>query len=68
MDIVVYNIRRIMEEKGLKQKYVAERSGFSEQEFSNMLCNRKRINTDFINPICVALGAKPNDLFEIQKG
>ena len=67
MDIVVYNIRRIMEEKGLKQKYVAERSGFSEQEFSNMLCNRKRINTDFINPICVALGAKLNDLFELQK-
>ena len=32
-----------------------------------MLCNRKRINTDFINPICVALGAKPNDLFESQK-
>lgn len=27
MDIVVYNIRRIMEEKGLKQKYVAEKSG-----------------------------------------
>ena len=51
MDVVVYNIRRIMEEKGLKQKYVAERSGFSEQEFSNMLCIRKRINTDFINPI-----------------
>ena len=65
MNIVVYNIRRIMEEKGLKQKYVAERSGFTAQEFSNMMNGRKSIG--YIRSICAALDAKPNDLFELQK-
>lgn len=67
MDIVVYNIRRIMEEKGLKQKYVAERSGFTAQEFSNMMNGRKSISVGYIRSICAALDAKPNDLFELQK-
>ena len=48
MDIVVYNIRRIMEEKGLKQKYVAEKSGFTAQEFSNMMNGRKIFSVAYI--------------------
>lgn len=63
MDLVVWNIKRIMSEKGLKQKYVAKKSGFTEQEFSNMMNFRKRIDTDYINGICFALGVQPNDLF-----
>ena len=65
MDIVVTNIRRIMREKGLKQRFVAKKSGFTEQEFSNMLNGRKRIDTDYINRICFALSVPPNDLFQI---
>ena len=67
MYIVVYNIRRIMEEKGLKQKYVAEKSGFTAQEFSNMMNGRKIISVAYIRNICTALGANPNDLFELRK-
>lgn len=67
MNIVAYNIRRIMEEKGLKQKYVAERSGFTAQEFSNMMNGRKSINIQYIRCICAALDVNPNDLFELQK-
>ena len=67
MNIVAYNIRRIMEEKGLKQKYVAERSGFTAQEFSNMMNGRKSINVQYIRCICAALDVNPNDLFELQK-
>ncbi len=66
MDLVVQNIRRIMTEKGLKQKYVADKSEFSEQEFSNMLNGRKRIDVSYINRICFALNVQPNDLFGIH--
>lgn len=63
MDLVVNNIKRIIAERGLKQKHVAEKSGFTEQEFSNMMNGRKRIDTSYIPCICFALGAQPNDLF-----
>lgn len=68
MNIVTHNIRRIMEEKGLKQKYVAERSGFTAQEFSNMMNGRKSIHVGYVRNICAALDVTPNDLFEIRKG
>lgn len=63
MDIIVQNIRRIMHEKGLKQKYVADKSEFTEQEFSNMLNGRKRIDVSYISRICYALDVQPNELF-----
>lgn len=63
MDIVVQNIRRIMNEKGLKQRFVAEKSEFTEQEFSNLLNGRKRMDVSYINRICFALSVQPNDLF-----
>lgn len=53
MDVVVQNIRRIMNEKGLKQKFVAEKSEFTEQELSNLLNGRKRMDVSYINRICL---------------
>lgn len=67
MDLVVWNIKRIMSEKGLKQKYVAERSGFTEQEFSNMMNGRKKIDIGYIKNICFALDVEANDLFLERK-
>lgn len=63
MDLVIQNIKRIMEEKGLKQKFVAEKGHFNEQEFSNMMNGRKRIDVSYIPRICYALDIQPNDLF-----
>ena len=34
---IINNIKRILAAKGMKQVVVAERAGFSPQEFSNML-------------------------------
>ena len=64
MDIVVANIKRIMTEKGLKQRFVAEKSNFTEQEFCNMMNGRKKVTADYILPICYALNVQPNDLFD----
>lgn len=63
MQEVVSNIRKIMSEKGLKQKYVAKKSDLTEQQFSDILNERKSFTVDYILPICYALDVKPNDLF-----
>ena len=48
----------------MKQCVVAERAGFSEAEFSNMLNGRKLLRVEHIPEIANALGISPNDLFE----
>jgi transcriptional regulator with XRE-family HTH domain len=63
MELVVSNIKRIINEKGLKQKFVAEKACFTEQEFSNLLSGRKRFDVTYVIPICKALDVNPNELF-----
>ncbi len=66
MCIVAENIRRIIKERGLKQKIVAEKAGYTEQQFSNLLCGRKTIETEDVAKVCKALGVLPNDLYGIK--
>lgn len=63
-EIVATNIKKVIEEKGAKQKTIACASGFNEKEFSNMLNGRKIIKADDVLPIAVALGVTPNDLLK----
>lgn len=63
MSIVVKNIKAIIKRNGLKQKYIAEKAGFTENEFSNILNGRKMFRTEYVNSICNVLGIQPNDLF-----
>lgn len=61
----IKNIRKIINDKGLKHKYVAEKAGLKPQDFSNMLNNRKEFKTAYVVPVCNALGITPNDFFGI---
>lgn len=63
MCIVAENTRRIINERGLKQKAVGEKAGYTERQFSNILCGRKRIEPDDVKRICDALNVTPNDLY-----
>lgn len=38
---VIEAVKKVIHDKGMKQCVVAERAGFSESEFSNMLNGRK---------------------------
>lgn len=60
---VITNIREIIAEKGLRQKFVAEKSGFTEQAFSQLLTQKKTLKAEYIPKIANALGVTPNDLF-----
>ena len=57
------NIRGTIDAKGMKQVVVAERSGFTEQQFSDMLNGRKIIRAEYIPKIANALGFSVGDLF-----
>lgn len=65
--IIVDNIRKYINERGMKQGAVAEMAGFTAQEFSHMLNGRKRINAVYIPKIAAALDVTCNDLFEVPK-
>lgn len=65
MCVVAENIRKIIAERGLKQKVVAEKAGYTERSFSDLLCGRKRIDTEDVIRIIKVLHVLPNDLYGI---
>lgn len=69
-DIIIDNIEAIIKQKGYLQKAVAERAGFSEQAFSNMLNGRRIIKSQDIPRIANALGCTVVEIFRMpdEKG
>ena len=61
---VVNGIRVVMLHKGLLQKFVAERAGFTEQQFSDMLNGRKVIRAEYLPAIARALSVRITDLYD----
>lgn len=62
LDPVAIGIRKKIAEKGLLQKSVARRAGFTEQQFSDMLNDRKIIRACDLFRISEALGVEVADL------
>ena len=63
---VAENTKRIIAEKGLKQRAVAIKAGFSEGQFSALMTGRRVIKDIDIIAIANALDATPNELFGIS--
>lgn len=61
---VAENITRIIEERGFKQRCIAEKAGYSVQAFSDMLNGRKIIKISDVPIIAKALETTVNDLYE----
>lgn len=61
---VAIGIKRIMTEKGLLQKAVAARAGFSEQQLCDMLNDRKIIRADYLPAISKSLGVGIPEIYE----
>ncbi len=66
MCVVAENVRKIIDNRGLKQKAVAEKAGYTDQQFSNLLCGRKKIETSDIMKLCKVLEVMPNDLYGLN--
>ena len=65
--VIATNVRRIINEQGLKQYAVAKKAGYSLQSFNNMLNGRKRITDIDVAILATALGVEPNALFAIEE-
>ena len=64
--VVPLNISRIIQETGVKQCVIAERAGYTKQQFNSMLNGRKIIKATDILRIAKALNVTPNDLYGIS--
>ena len=60
-------IKKRIAADGLKHKKVAEKAGYKEKVFSDMLNGRKKMDAIDIFRISQALGVTPNDLFGIKE-
>lgn len=60
---IIERIRFLINAKGLKQNFVAEKAGLTEQGLSDILNNRKLLRVEYIPSLARALGTEPNDLF-----
>lgn len=66
-EIVVQNIKRIIKQKCLKQSEIAKKAGYTPNQFSAMMNNRKVVkDTDILN-ILEVLDVEANELFMKQK-
>lgn len=66
MNLIAENTKRIIEEQGVKQKSIAEKAGYTEQQFSRMMNDRNLISWHDVLRIAEALGVTPNDLYGIE--
>ena len=64
--IIADNIRRIIDSKGMKIRSVAKLAGFSEDQLSAILNQRRLIKDVDIVAIANALDVTPNELFGID--
>lgn len=55
-------------ESGLKQKFIAEKIGISEQALTNMLKGRQKIDIDTFFAIAVVLRMTPDQIYSFRKG
>lgn len=60
---VPFNIGRIIRKNGLKQKFVAEQAGYTDQQFSYMLNGLKLIKPNDLIAIAGALQVPVGELF-----
>ena len=65
--IVADNVRTIIETQGYKHAAIAERAGYTRQQFSDMLNGRKLILADDCVKLHKALGCTYNDLFRLPE-
>lgn len=60
---IISNIRNVIKDKGFKQKAIAEKAGFNQRAFSDMLNGRRTMKAVDMAAIVRALGVTPNDIF-----
>lgn len=63
-DPIAAGIKFLIIERGMIQRVVAERAGYTSQQFSDMLNDRKTIKAIDIVPISKALGVTVQEVYD----
>lgn len=66
--MVAERLREMIDERGLKQKFIADEIGVSETAFSAMLNGRQRIDVDTFFAIAGVLRMSPDEIVSFKKG
>lgn len=61
-------LKAVIEARGMKQKFIAEKIGVSEATLSSMLSGNQRIDVDTFFAIAVVLHMTPDEIYEFRKG
>jgi transcriptional regulator with XRE-family HTH domain len=61
-------LREMINDRGLKQKYIAEKIGVSETALSAMLNGNQKIDVDTFFAIDVILRMSPDEIMAFKKG
>lgn len=59
-------ISAAVSDSGLKQRFIAERIGVSEQVFSAMLAGKRKIDVDEFFGLCQVLNKTPEELYHYK--
>ena len=59
----INNMRKIIQERGYKQVFIARQMNISERKLSDILNNRKVIDIDIVLSLCNVLHVSPDELF-----
>lgn len=59
-------LKLYINDKGLKQKTIAKKAGFTENQMSQILSGKRNISADELEIICNAIGTDPNAIYNMK--
>ena len=66
-DVIRKNLRRIIEERGLKQNHVARKIGVAPSQISDILSGLKNMGKDMMTRLCTELSIDPWEFYVTEK-
>lgn len=65
--MVAEKLSKVIQQSGMKQKFIAEKAGISEQALSAMLNGRQKIDVDTFFAIATLLRLTPDQICSFQQ-
>lgn len=60
-------LAKYISESGYYQKYIAHQVGLTEQQLTDIMKKRRKLEANELFDICDVLGITPNDLYKARK-
>ena len=62
--VVQSKVAQYLEERGIKQSWLAQKTGLTDNMISGILNGKRKMTADEFVRICKAIGKNPNDFME----